>query len=380
LFFNRISADRLSPFNQHPKGKGNQVATTVLKKLPGVLSFQRGTLVTDGLFFNQFSDGKLAPLPVVRHGIRGTQNINKLEKSAGAGAATAKREEVSNIQTTDSAKLMPSATALQVRFGIRFIDLEQLLFACAPGKGDSADDIATMRKSFLDFVTRAKGSKGLVEVASRYARNIANGRWLWRNRTVASRLAISVSDQKSVIASFDGLAISLREFDRYSADEFKVAEVIAAGLRGDREANLRVVATVDFGLDGGAVEVFPSQNYLENKTRGFARPLYCVGVAPASQDINSIQEMGQAALREQKIANALRTFDTWYPDFAKRAVPIPIEPNGASLDAQEFFRNTKDASGFQMMARLSSIDPDSEEGMFMIACLIRGGVFSGSDS
>jgi hypothetical protein len=69
------------------------VATTVLKKLPGVLSFQRGTLVTDGLFFNQFSDGKLAPLPVVRHGIRGTQNINKLEKSAGAGAATAKREE-----------------------------------------------------------------------------------------------------------------------------------------------------------------------------------------------------------------------------------------------------------------------------------------------
>jgi CRISPR-associated protein Csy3 len=32
------------------------------------------------------------------------------------------------------------------------------------------------------------------------------------------------------------------------------------------------------------------------------------------------------------------------------------------------------------MARLSSIDPDSEEGMFMIACLIRGGVFSGSDS
>ena len=45
--------------------------------------------------------------------------------------------------------------------------------------------------------------------------------------------------------------------------------------------------------------------------------------------------MGQAALRDQKIGNALRTIDTWYPAYEERRVPLPVEPNGASLDAQE---------------------------------------------
>ena len=76
-----------------------------LSKLPGVLSFQRCLLVTDGLFYNELDGERLSPLWVIRHGIRGTQNINKASKEGQAASASAKREEVSNIQTTDSAKL-----------------------------------------------------------------------------------------------------------------------------------------------------------------------------------------------------------------------------------------------------------------------------------
>jgi len=353
--------------------------TVVLKKLPSVLSFQRGLVVTDGLFFNVFPDGSTAPLHVMRHGIRGTQNINKKGSSKeGATAASTKRQEVSNIQTTDSAKLQPGAVALQVRFDLRFIDLNSALFACAPGKEDSAEDLKFLKSSLTEFLQKAKNSKGLTEVACRYARNIANARFLWRNRAVAQAVTVSVRDASSEVATFDSLTIPLHEFSDYSDGEKKVANIIAAGLKGDRQAKLSVCAKVSYGVEG-PVEVFPSQNYLEDKEKGFARPLYCVGEISQGQDTHSIRELGQAALRDQKIGNALRTFDTWYPLFAERKVALPIEPNGASLDAQEFFRDSKESSGFHLMLKMANLDPDSNEGMFLLSCIIRGGVFSGSD-
>ena len=66
-----------------------------MNKLPGVLSFQRCLLVTDGLFYNELDNGNLSPLWVMRHGIRGTQNINKASKEGQAASASAKRDEVS---------------------------------------------------------------------------------------------------------------------------------------------------------------------------------------------------------------------------------------------------------------------------------------------
>ena len=353
--------------------------SVVLKKLPSVLSFQRCMVVSDGLFFNELADGSTAPLHVVRHGIRGTQNINKKGSSKeGATVASAKRQEVSNIQTTDSAKLQPGAVAMQVRFDVRFIDLDLALFACAPGKEDSVEDLKILKSSLNEFLQKAKGSKGLMEVACRYARNIANARFLWRNRAVAQSVMVSVRDASTEIASFDSLSIPLHEFSNYSEGEKKLANVIAAGLKGDRKAKLSICAKVNYGMEG-PVEVFPSQNYLEDKEKGFARPLYCVGEVPQGQDAHSIQELGQAALRDQKIGNALRTFDTWYPLFAERKVALPIEPNGASLDAQEFFRDSKDSSGFNLMLKMSTIEPDTDDGMFLLSCIVRGGVFSGSD-
>ena len=63
---------------------------------------------------------------------------------------------------------------------------------------------------------------------------------------------------------------------------------------------------------------------------------------------------------------------------ARTGFPIAIEPLGASLEQQEFYRPGK-ASSFEMFKRLAQIDPDSEEGMFCIAALDRGGVYGESD-
>ena len=348
-----------------------------LKKLPGVLSFQRCLMVTDALFFNVFADGSTSPLAVVRHGIRGTQNINKSGKKEDSSAKSATREEVSNIQTTDTAKLDPKAEKLRVRFEVRFLDLSAALFACAPGKTDDMEDLLAFRAGLTDFIDKGKASAGLTELACRYARNLANGRFLWRNRAIAESVSVRVRNRADLDVCFDALQVPLNTFDSYSDAEKAVAGNIAAGLRGQRDVSLLVEADVDFGVRG-ALEVFPSQNYLEDKARGFARPLYCVGEAPKNQDKHSVQERGQAALRDQKVGNALRTIDTWYPAYAERGLAIPVEPNGASLDAQLFFRNDKKSSGFGYMLRVGDMDPDTAEGMFLTACIIRGGVFSES--
>ena len=352
----------------------------VFKKLPGVLSFQRGLVISDAELFNEIEgEYEAYPIHVVRHGIRGTQNVNKEGSGDTATSGNTRQREVSNIQQTDSAKLDSRADAMVVRFSLRFLDLDGALFACAPGKTDTDEEVLALRDSIARFTKRAKEANGIDEVARRIARNIGNARWLWRNRVIANNITVIVYDEQGnsqkEIARLDALTIPLKEFGDYSEAEKEVAKIIADGLRGREVAALNVVARVEFGVRG-AVEVFPSQNYVENKPDGFARSLYRLGHSEKYKPEDGPRIMGRAAIRDQKISNALRTIDTWYPGFAEHGRPIPVEPNGASLDAQRFFRNQRGVSAFDLVRRLNQIDPVTDEGMFLTACLIRGGVYS----
>ncbi|WP_151980973.1 type I-F CRISPR-associated protein Csy3 [Acinetobacter guerrae] len=349
---------------------------TIFKKLPGSLSLQRGTVVSDGAFFNLFDEGKQEPLHVMYHGIRGTQNVagNK-EKGAATGNSLAR--EVTNIQLTESAKLQPEAKLL-VKWDFRFIDLSYVLFASASKAGADKSEEHHFRQAFLSFVDRAKQSAGLKEVVRRYVRNIVNGRWLWRNRIVAESISIEVIAQEyPEIFKFDALSYNLKSFEDSSEHELKLVDILLQGLTGEStSAGIHIEATVDFGM--GGVEVFPSQNYLEDKPKGFSRSLYQLNPVKPQRNANDNQYLGQAALRDQKIGNALRTIDTWYPLFNENdQKPIAVEPNGANLEGQIFYRVGKDkVSAFDILKEVDELDPNSEKGMFLIACLIRGGVYS----
>lgn len=356
------------------------------KKLPGSLSLQRGTLISDAAFYHLHADGKEEALHVMYHGIRGTQNVAG-NKDKGAASGNSVAREVSNIQMTESAKLLPDAKLL-VKWNLRFIDLDHILFASASKAGADKQDEKAFRASFKDFIEKAKNSEGIQEVARRYVRNIINGRWLWRNRSVAEHILIKVSeiieqDQSQttknykLIAEFNALDYCLKSFDDVSENENKIANILVKGMQGDVNSGLHIEAIVDFGM--GGVEVFPSQNYLEEKPKGFSRSLYQLNPIRPERQAKDNQFLGQAAIRDQKIGNALRTIDTWYDKFLENdSKPIPVEPNGASLDAQDFFRvdKKKKDSAFDILKEIRSLDPNSDKGMFLIACLIRGGVYS----
>jgi CRISPR-associated protein Csy3 len=341
-----------------------------LPKPPPILSFQRGIIITDGAFYNlkngQYED---SPLEVVRHGIRGTQNVSSVADTAKGGA-----RDPSNIQQTETAKTDHDADGFVVTFGLRMIDLSSTLFACAAEK---VEITSAVRESILGFAERAKTSAGAEDVCRRIARNVANGSWLWRNRVAASSIRIEVLQKDEKIAEFAAMTVPMRHFNDFTDGEKAVAEVLLRSMQGDAQASLQVVAYISFGIKG-AVEVFPSQAYVESKPSGFARPLYKINptrmrTSRKSADVEATQVLGQAALRDQKISNRLRTIDTWYPDFDQVKQPIPVEPNGANLELMQFFRPKK-SSAFSMFARLNQIDPDTDEGKFCIAMMLRGGV------
>jgi len=356
--------------------------TLPLKNLPSVLAFQRGVVVTDALLEYGTENGKVYPVPVIRHGVMGTQNVNEKPGAKDGTDTVVKGErDVRNLQVIESAKTGQSMTNLQVRFTMKTLPLENSLYSCANSKVENKADAQKMRSMISDFVRRSQASLGLVEVSRRIARNIVNGRWLWRNRVIATHIEILVSAGEQTWKVPNVLQIPLHHFEEYSEAEQQIGELIANGFRGDKKVALDIQAVLDLGVTG-STEVFCSQNYEPDNSRSknsndLSRSLYKLPIYGHEEQVG-VRVVGQAAFRDAKIWNALRTFDTWYPDYPTVQTPIPVEPQGASLAMMDFFR-AKKVSAFELFKRLNQIDPDSPEGMYCIASLIRGGVFGDSE-
>lgn len=348
------------------------------KKSPAVLAFQRGIDISDGMFFNVDENGNETPLMVNRHGIRCTQNVNKKSTKDESVASAATAEEVRNLQITDSAKTSSDAVGINVRFGLKIMSLDNALHSIADAKGKGGVDLTAFKASIVDFNNRSKGSNGLSEVARRYARNLANGRWLWRNRNRAINIEVLVKvfDKSHDLVEelkFDAFSISINDFDDYSLEENKLSKYLKQSLEGDSRLFYEVTANMDLGYNPTS-EVFPSQMFLgEGKKDGNASSKALYRINPVAWDGSDVGEIGQAAIRDAKIGNALRTIDTWY-DNGESVRPIPVEPVGANITDQCFYRQGK-KSAFEYIKMLNEIDPNSPDGMFMIASLIRGGVY-----
>lgn len=87
-------------------------------------------------------------------------------------------------------------------------------------------------------------------------------------------------------------------------------------------------------------------------------------------------------MHSQKVSNAIRTIDDWYPD---AEFPIAVEPYGAVTTLGTAFRQPKQKQDFYSLFDgwvLKDEVPTSEQQHYVMAVLIRGGVFgeSGKES
>ena len=329
-------------------------------KTASVLAFERKLDPSDAIFHAGNWDGRdqadgWAPVPVREKSVRGTIS-NRLKTKDQDPAKLDAAIEKPNLQKVDIAALPSDADTLKVSFTVRVL----------PGTGrPSACNDTDYQAKLLQTVTGYVEEHGFGELATRYATNLANGRFLWRNRIGAEQIEIRVARlEKGRVAEtwrFDALGLSLRQFDAGNTDIAALAQVIAGGLAGEAHTLLQITAFVRVGA---GQEVFPSQELILDRSRG-----------EKSKTLYKVDDV--AAIHSQKIGNALRTIDTWYPA-AEENGPIAVEPYGSVTTQGRAYRQPKEKTDFYNLLDnwvLKDKVPDVQQQHFVMATLIRGGVF-----
>lgn len=338
-----------------------------------VLAFERKLDPSDALFsagdWSDQDNGHQWPAVKIKpKSVRGTIS-NRLKTKDQDPAKLDASIQNPNLQTVDVAMLPNDVDTLRVRFTLKILG----------GAGTpSACNSLEYRQKLKNTVDGYVDKNGFGELAQRYAHNIANGRFLWRNRLGAEQITVKVSPLNSGEAQdswmFNALDFLLRDFkvpDNSGEDFNALAKAIEDGLAGKGYTLLEVIA---YARVGDGQEVYPSQELILDRgaQKGQkSKTLYTVG-----DEDNKI-----AAMHSQKIGNALRTIDTWYED-TDGIGPIAVEPYGSVTSQGKAYRQPKQKIDFYNLLDnwvLKEEAPAEGNQHFVMATLIRGGVFGSSE-
>lgn len=339
-------------------------------KTASVLAFERKLDPSDGLLFAgawDKRDQEPKPVELREKAVRGTIS-NRLKAKDQDPAKLDASIQNPNLQRVDVATLPSNANTLRLDFTLRVLG-----GAGRPSACNNADYQQELENTVADYVQQ----HGFGELAQRYACNLANGRFLWRNRVGAEAIEVQIRHVNSdgeKTWTFDSLAFSLRDFDvpeRFSKSANELKDTIREGLSSKRPTFLEVTA---YARMSAGQEVFPSQELIldqsgRNQSGRKSKTLYNVN--------------GTAAMHSQKIGNALRTIDTWYPKAEEENLgPIAVEPYGSVTSRGSAYRQPKQKQDFYSLLDawvLRGQVPSVEQQHFVMATLIRGGVFGESE-
>ena len=331
-------------------------------KTASVLAFERKHANSDAAMFAGRWEQKgqtegWAPISIEEKSVRGT--ISNRLKAAIANDPLKLDAEIQkpNLQTVDTAALPQDCDTLKVSFTLRVLgDLAT----------PSACNDAEYQQALADVINSYIEREQFSELAARYAENLANGRFLWRNRVGAEQIEVTVSQLSGTTVenswSFDAHSFDLRQFGTQAEVIKPLADLIQTGLSGKGFVLLRVEAYVRLGE---GQEIFPSQE------------LVLDGSSNSKKSKFLYQVDGQAAMHSQKIGNAIRTIDTWYPE-AETFGPIAIEPYGSVTSRGSAYRQPKAKQDFYNLLDkwvLKGEVPEIGNQHYVMGILIRGGVF-----
>jgi len=326
-------------------------------KIPSVLAFEKKLVPSDGhmsaVNWETRNAGVDRPLKLHEKSVRGTIS-NRLSTALENDPAKLDAEvEKANLQTVDHCALPADCDTLKLRFTLKVLSGVENPSAC---------NLESFRTSYLDAANGYIAETGFAELAKRYAVNLANARFLWRNRVGAEAIEVVVTHvvgKTKKSWGFDAKEVGLRDFEFSAAHE--LAEVVAASLSGKTEFALFDV--VAYAKLGQGQEVYPSEELVTEKGDK-SRILY-------STD-------GVAGMHSQKIGNAIRTIDTWYQDSPSR--PIAVESYGAVTNLGTAYRKPTDKKDFYtLFDRFGQGGKlDANDAHYVMAMLVRGGVFGKS--
>jgi len=334
-----------------------------------VLAFEKKLVPSDGFMFGTLWDKRndtraVLPLKLQEKSVRGT--ISNRLKAAIKNDPLKLNDEVEkpNLQRVDSCALAMDQDTLKLHFTLKVLSGVQQPSAC---------NHEEFNKTYTEAANQYISSQGFRELGKRYAMNIANGRFLWRNRVGTEKIEVQVrvlNSDSSQEWTFDASKLNPRDFNSNTADIDALAEKIAHALAGTTDFLLLEINA--FSQIGKAQDVYPSEELVLDKGNSKSKK---------SKILYHINDT--AGMHSQKIGNALRTIDTWYPEYDEVNIgPIPIEPYGAVTNLGKAYRTPKDKQDFytffDKFARGEKLERIEDE-HYVMAVLVRGGVFGESD-
>lgn len=336
------------------------------ENIASVLAFEKKLVTSDGYMYGTlWSDrNQVVALGLKEKSVRGTIS-NRLKAAIKNDPAKLNAEvEKANLQRVDACSLAPEQDTLNLRFTVKVLGGITKPSAC---------NNALFKESYSAAAKNYIEEQGFKELARRYAINIANARFLWRNRVGAEKIEVQVLAKNSTVNktwNFDATQFTTRNFDVSDPQIDELATYIADALAS--EDDFLMLDINCFAQVGKAQEVYPSEELVLDKGKGEkSKILYHVD--------------GIAAMHSQKIGNALRTIDTWYPDYSDpqtSAGPIAIEPYGAVTNLGKAYRTPAAKQDFYTFfddwARGEKLQRVEDE-HYVMATLVRGGVFGESD-
>lgn len=319
---------------------------------PSVLAFERKLSPSDALFFQgnwNDKDRCSKTVVVTTKSVRGTISNRLSPKDADTAFAADKLAENANLQTVQAAALSQDCDTLKSVFTLRVLPVG------APTACNIPAYAAKLKNLLADYV----GEHGYSELGVRYAKNLVNGRSLWRNKLNAEKVAVrvfQVSNTESTLVAEVGDAFSSQAVSDAAA---VVGKLIASALSAQAPLLLKVET---FALIGAGQELYPSQEMVLDKSeKGPSKVLY-------SMD-------GTAAQHSQKIGNAIRSIDDWYE--GAEGMAIAVEPYGSVTTQGQVYRTVRSGSDFYTLLD-GWLTKDKHPGAhlhYVLAVLIRGGVF-----
>lgn len=336
------------------------------ENIASVLAFEKKLVPSDGFMYgtNWHNREHVTPLRLQEKSVRGTIS-NRLKPAIQNDPAKLNAEvEKPNLQTVDVSALHIDQDTLKLQFTLKILGGIEHPSAC---------NNSAFNQSYTLSVKEYASREGFKELAKRYAINLANARFLWRNRLGAENIEVDIHAlNKGAEQSwrFDATQFSTRHFNVHDEQIDSLSKRIATALSSENDFLLLDV--ICFAKIGKAQEVYPSEELVLDKGKGKkSKVLYSVDAI--------------AAMHSQKIGNALRTIDTWYPAFGDQntsAGPIAIEPYGAVTNLGKAYRTPKDKQDFftffDKFSRGEKLERIEDE-HYVMAVLVRGGVFGESD-
>lgn len=344
--------------------------------------------------FGILPDGALIPVQVVEKTVRGAiSNYSGVLTDQGSvdekKAKKAASPEAANIQRIDVANLPAGCEKLGIRYS--------LVIEGNAGEPSGCND-PEMRCLSIDTVARFRELGGFRELAGRYAWAIINGRAMWRNRFATEKLVEvtihQAAERKTLSFDADGIETwSYPGFDELASahsDFTSLVEVVESGLTSKRGKAVFLEVVMKGSLPAGA-EVYPSQEFVdaEKGADGKGKKSKTLSSTRRREGGDSIR---QATMHSQKIGNALRTIDEWHglvDEYGATAVEAfgYVQSRSATTRLKSKEGPKAGRNVYDLLLDIEKVKSTLDQAtsskeipgdvLYLVAMLVRGGVFSG---